>query len=141
MAHDTTSRTWDVSRRSFLAAGTTAAAASLVGCDRIRRFLRSSPAPSAAVKERRNAVDVFSICDNCVNKCGLRAQVVAGRLVKLDPNPYFPKSRSMLCAKGNAGVAVLHDPDRLKHPLIRVGERFQFDGSLSLIIHHLAHSC
>jgi thiosulfate reductase/polysulfide reductase chain A len=123
MAPKATPRSWDVSRRSFLAAGTTAAAASLVGCDRILRFLRSSPAPSAAVKERRNAVDVFSICDNCVNKCGLRARVVDGRLVKLDPNPYFPKSRSMLCAKGNAGVKVVYDPDRLKSPLIRVGAR------------------
>ncbi len=111
-------------RREFLTvAGTAALGASLAGCGRVRTFLRGSPAPSEQVAERGAAVDVFSICDNCVNKCGIVAHVVDGRLVKIDPNPHFPKSRSMLCAKGNAGVQTLYDPDRLKHPLIRVGER------------------
>jgi len=113
-----------VSRRTFLgAAGAGAAAVSLAGCDRVMRYLQSARAPAAEVAARRSAVDVFSICDNCVNKCGVVARVAEGRLVKLDPNPYFPKSRSMLCAKGNAGVKVVYDPDRLKQPLIRVGER------------------
>jgi thiosulfate reductase/polysulfide reductase chain A len=112
------------SRRTFLgAAGAGAAAVSLGGCDRVMRFLRSSRAPSAEVALRRDPKFVFSICDNCVNKCGIRARVVGGRIVKLDPNPYFPKSRSMLCAKGNAGVKVVYDPDRLKQPLIRAGLR------------------
>jgi thiosulfate reductase/polysulfide reductase chain A len=112
------------SRRTFLGAvGMGAAAASLGGCDRVMRYLRSSAAPSTAVALRKDASFVFSICDNCVNKCGIRARVVDGRIVKLDPNPYFPKSRSMLCAKGNAGVKVVYDPDRLKQPLIRAGAR------------------
>ncbi|HEU4400991.1 MAG TPA: molybdopterin-dependent oxidoreductase [Candidatus Polarisedimenticolia bacterium] len=115
-----------LSRRRFLgAAGLVVAGSATAGCDRVRRFLQYSPsrAPSALVAGRANPADLFSICDNCVNKCGLRARVVDGRVVKLDPNPYFPKSRAMLCAKGNAGIKVVHDPDRLKHPLIRVGER------------------
>ena len=112
------------SRRSFLGAmGGGVAALSLAGCERVSRYLRASSAPSAEVAARHGARFVFSICDNCVNKCGIRAQVVDGRVVKLDPNPHFPKSRSMLCAKGNAGVKVLYDPDRLKQPLIRAGAR------------------
>jgi thiosulfate reductase / polysulfide reductase chain A len=112
------------SRRTFLGvAGAGAAAVSLAGCERVSRFLRASGAPSAEVAARHDPHFVFSICDNCVNKCGIRARVVDGRVVKLDPNPYFPKSRSMLCAKGNAGVKVLYDPDRLKQPLIRAGRR------------------
>ncbi|MBI3403393.1 MAG: molybdopterin-dependent oxidoreductase [Acidobacteria bacterium] len=113
-----------IDRRTFLAlTGTAAAAASAAGCGRIRKFLRGAPSPSEQVAHRGPTIDVFSICDNCVNKCGVIARVSSGRLVKLDPNPHFPKSRSMLCAKGNAGVQTLYDPDRLKHPLIRVGER------------------
>ncbi len=113
-----------IDRRTFLAlTGTAAAAASAAGCGRIRRFLRGAPSPSEQVANRGALHDVFSICDNCVNKCGVIARVSGGRLVKLDPNPHFPKSRSMLCAKGNAGVETLYDADRLKHPLIRVGER------------------
>ncbi len=29
----------------------------------------------------------------------------------------------MLCARGDAGVHALYDPDRLKYPLIRIGEK------------------
>ncbi len=29
----------------------------------------------------------------------------------------------MLCPRGNAGIQALYDPDRLKTPLIRVGEK------------------
>ncbi|MDX1808733.1 MAG: molybdopterin-dependent oxidoreductase [Sulfurospirillaceae bacterium] len=63
------------------------------------------------------------LCGMCVNKCAGFARVEEGVVTKLDPNPYFPKSRNMLCARGNAGIQTLYDPDRLKYPLVRVGER------------------
>lgn len=111
-------------RRSFLAAaGAAAAALSTAGCSRVRRFFTSDGAPASKVALRRETTPVFSICDNCVNKCGIVAHVAGGRVVKIDPNPHFPKSRAMLCAKGNAGIQTLYDPDRLKHPLIRTGPR------------------
>ncbi len=112
-----------VTRRTFLTLAGAAAATAVSGCGRVRRFLRGAPAPSEQVALRGAPRDIASICDNCVNKCGIIARVSDGRLVKLDPNPRFPKSRAMLCAKGNAGVQTLYDPDRLKQPLIRVGER------------------
>ena len=59
----------------------------------------------------------------CVNMCGAIARNVDGKVVKLDPNPLFTKSRNFLCARGNAGIAAVYDPDRLKWPLIRVGKR------------------
>ncbi len=63
------------------------------------------------------------LCGMCVNKCAGFARVEKGVVVKLDPNPYFPKSRNMLCPRGNAGIQTLYDPDRLKYPMVRVGER------------------
>ena len=63
------------------------------------------------------------LCNMCRNKCAGFARVEEGVVTKLDPNPYFPKSRNMLCPKGNAGIQALYDPDRLKYPLIRIGER------------------
>jgi len=63
------------------------------------------------------------LCGICVNKCAGFARVEKGVVTKLDPNPYFPKSRNMLCARGNAGIQTLYDPDRLKYPLVRIGER------------------
>ena len=59
----------------------------------------------------------------CFNKCGLIARVEDGVVKKLDPNPNSLKSRGMLCARGNAGIKQLYDPDRLKYPLLRKGER------------------
>ncbi len=66
---------------------------------------------------------MFSACDMCFNKCGLIARVEGGVVKKLDPNPKSLKSRGMLCARGNAGVKQLYDPDRLKYPLLRKGAR------------------
>ena len=66
---------------------------------------------------------MFSACDMCFNKCGLIARVENGVVKKLDPNPKYLKSRGMLCARGNAGIRQLYDPDRLKHPLLRKGKR------------------
>ena len=51
------------------------------------------------------------------------ARVENGVVTKLDPNPMFPKSRNMLCPRGNAGIQALYDPDRLKYPMIRIGEK------------------
>ncbi len=64
-----------------------------------------------------------TVCEMCVNKCAAIAQVKNGIVTKLDPNPYFPKSKNMLCARGAAGIHALYDPDRLKYPLIREGKR------------------
>jgi thiosulfate reductase/polysulfide reductase chain A len=67
--------------------------------------------------------DVATLCEMCVNKCAALARVENGVVTKLNPNPLFPKSKNMLCARGNAGIQALYDPDRLKHPMIRIGEK------------------
>ena len=69
------------------------------------------------------AENVPFLCGICVNKCAGFARVEEGKVTKLNPNPYFPKSRNMLCARGNAGIQTMYDPDRLKYPMIRVGQR------------------
>jgi len=66
---------------------------------------------------------VATLCEMCVNKCAAIARVEDGLITKLDPNPMFPKSKNMLCARGNAGIQALYDPDRLKQPMIRVGKK------------------
>lgn len=73
-----------------------------------------------AVAERR---EVPTTCEMCVNKCSMIAVVENGVIKKLNPNPENPKSRGMLCARGNAGIQQVYDPSRLKRPLIRTGAR------------------
>src|SRR4030095_7280022 len=42
---------------------------------------------------------------------------------KIEGNPLHPVNRGALCARGQAGLEVLYNPDRVKAPLKRVGER------------------
>ena len=69
------------------------------------------------------ATEIATLCEMCVNKCAAVARVENGVVTKLNPNPLFPKSRNMLCPRGNAGIQALYDPDRLKYPMIRIGEK------------------
>ncbi len=70
-----------------------------------------------------DAVEIATLCEMCVNKCAAIARVEEGIITKLNPNPLFPKSKNMLCPRGNAGIQALYDPDRLKYPMIRIGEK------------------
>lgn len=65
----------------------------------------------------------YNYCDMCPWRCGIVVKSVNGRVYKIDGNPKDPKSRGALCARGQAGVSFLYDPDRLKQPMIRTGER------------------
>ena len=74
-------------------------------------------------KQKQKIYEISTLCEMCVNKCAAIAKVEDGIVKKLDPNPYFPKSKNMLCPRGVAGVHTLYDPDRLKYPLIRIGKK------------------
>lgn len=108
-----------LTRRNFFKATGIAAAASLSGGTVLGGLAPDVHAGVMAPEWESR----FSACDMCFNKCGLIARVEKGRVVKLDPNPKFSKSRGMLCARGNAGIAQLYDADRLKYPLLRAGKR------------------
>jgi len=108
-----------ISRRDFFkASGLVAAGA--IGGKAVLGGLSKAEASAVPVKQWDS---MFSACDMCFNKCGLIARVEDGVVTKLDPNPKFLKSRGMLCARGNAGVEQVYDPDRLKYPLLRKGAR------------------
>lgn len=62
-------------------------------------------------------------CEMCFWRCGVLAEVTDGKVAKLEGNPAHPLTKGRLCARGNAGPKLLYDPDRLKYPLLRVGER------------------
>jgi thiosulfate reductase / polysulfide reductase chain A len=110
-----------MNRRGFLKLATTGA----VGASMLQVESCKSPSAgdSAASKASPDRVEIPSTCDLCVNKCSLVAVVEKGILKKLNPNPENPKSRGMLCARGNAGIQQLYDPARIKRPMIRAGER------------------
>ena len=109
-----------MNRRGFLRLATGGAVgATLVQAEACRTPLRHPK----VVKDASPRVEIPTTCDMCVNKCSLIAVVQGGVVKKLNPNPENPKSRGMLCARGNAGIQQLYDPARIKHPMIRTGER------------------
>ncbi len=80
------------------------------------------PLPTTKTSNKK-VINTPYLCNMCRNKCAGFARVEEGVITKLNPNHYFPKSRNMLCPKGNAGIDALYDRDRLKYPLIRIGKR------------------
>jgi thiosulfate reductase/polysulfide reductase chain A len=100
-----------IGRRHFIQiAGAGTLAATQIGCGR----------KPVKLGERR---EIPTTCELCPNKCSVIAVVQDGLIRKLNPNPENPKSRAMLCARGNAGMLQVYDPARLKKPLIRAGAR------------------
>lgn len=67
--------------------------------------------------------EVYGFCDMCYWRCGLKVKSRDGKAVKIDGNIEHPNNRGVVCGKGNAGLMVAYDPDRLKYPMIRVGKR------------------
>ncbi|NOX15864.1 MAG: molybdopterin-dependent oxidoreductase [Epsilonproteobacteria bacterium] len=116
----------EISRRRFLQGSV---ALSIVGGTALSttNLLSSESKSSVRLEPTKTSTgradEIPYLCGMCVNKCAGFARVEDGIVTKLDPNPYFPKSRNMLCPRGNAGIQTLYDPDRLKYPLIRIGKR------------------
>src|SRR3954467_6327914 len=74
-----------------------------------------------AVEER------VTFCRICEPLCGMVATVEDGRLEKLRPDKDHPLSRGFACPKGIAMTEVQNDPDRVLHPLKRVGGPGEFE--------------
>lgn len=67
---------------------------------------------------------VRTVCTpNCCNTCGLVAHVAGGRIVKVEPAPLPDPGYTRICLKGLASLERQYHPERLKHPLRRVGDR------------------
>src|SRR3990172_5812338 len=66
---------------------------------------------------------VNTVCQSCPGGCGIRVRLINGRAVKIDGNPYHPVNRGKLCPKGQAGLQILYNPDRIKNPLLRDGPK------------------
>jgi len=69
------------------------------------------------------SVVVRSTCGLCYSGCGVLVSLTSGKVTKVEGDPDSPVNKGTLCAKGLASLEYLYHPDRLKHPLRRVGER------------------
>jgi molybdopterin-containing oxidoreductase family iron-sulfur binding subunit len=76
-------------------------------------------------------------CRECPAGCGLHVRVREGRAVKLEGNPAHPINRGRLCARGQAGLQGLYNPDRVRGPLVKNAagtfEPIAWDQALTLL--------
>src|ERR1700682_5800902 len=125
-------------RRTFLTfSALSGAALVLEGCsDRATQLVRFIPeedlVPGVAVWKP-------SVCAMCSAGCGIQVRVMEGEAEvvrngrlgivkmglakKLAGNPEHPISLGKLCARGEAGLQVTYNPDRIQHPLKRAAPR------------------
>jgi thiosulfate reductase/polysulfide reductase chain A len=101
----------------------------------------SGPAPNPG---SMGAQETTSVCEMCFWRCPIVAKVKNGKLVKIEGNPKSPVNGPRVCARGNAGVQLLYDPDRIKYPMKRAGARgegkwtkISWDEALGEIAHNM----
>lgn len=112
-----------LTRRKFLQVlGGTAGAAALVK----GQLAKDEQASQALIRwATPEETLVPSICQQCPGGCGLRVRVLDGEVAGLAGNPFHPINRGSLCPKAFGGLQLLYDPNRLKGPMVREGERGQ----------------
>jgi len=75
-----------------------------------------------------------------IDACGILAHVQGGRVVKVEPAEFPDPKYRRICLRGLSSLDITYHPDRLKHPMKRVGkrgegrfERISWDEALDII--------
>ena len=110
------------SRRQFLkAAGLTGLTAVVAGCPEANRKL----IPYIAEPEDLvpgEATWYATTCRECPAGCGMLAKNRDGRVIKVEGNPLNPVNTGKLCARGQASVQGVYNPDRFRQPQRRLAD-------------------
>jgi anaerobic selenocysteine-containing dehydrogenase len=67
----------------------------------------------------------YAQCMLCEALCGLEVEHDGQSVLKIRGDAQDPFSKGHICPKGVALAELQNDPDRLKHPLVKVGDRFE----------------
>jgi MoCo/4Fe-4S cofactor protein with predicted Tat translocation signal len=111
-----------ISRRKFLALFTASAAFAAAGCSDYRDKGAIVPYNKKPEEITPGLPNWYaSTCTLCPNACGILIKTREGRPIKVDGNPDHPVSKGKICARGQAGILNLYDPERLKEPVIGTG--------------------
>lgn len=115
----------DFTRRDFLkigAAGT--ATAILAGCSQdSERFVTLEPYVRAPEEQLAGVPTYYATtCRMCPAACGIVVKLMNGRAIKVEGNPEHPVSRGKTCARGQAGLQLLYNPDRVTGAVMQSAE-------------------
>src|SRR5574341_1311740 len=73
-----------------------------------------------------------SVCTGCDSGCGLEVRWIDGRAVKLEGLPGHPVNNGRLCARGQAELQLLYNPDRIRSPRYQ-GREISWDEALGVL--------
>jgi anaerobic selenocysteine-containing dehydrogenase len=109
----------NISRRDFIKMGAAGIlATALTGCQNPRRWVVLEPYVVPPEEQLAGVATWYaSTCRQCPAGCGILVRVMNGRALKIEGNPEHPLNRGKLCARGQAGLQVLYNPDRLTGPV------------------------
>jgi anaerobic selenocysteine-containing dehydrogenase len=128
-------------RRDFLKVlGWGGAAVALSGCgntsiqDGVETVVSYVEPPEYAIP----GISVYfnSTCAQCDAGCNITGRLREGRVLKLEGNASSTINRGKLCGLGQAGVQAHYNPDRVREPLLRSGDKGEvltWDKALGLI--------
>jgi MoCo/4Fe-4S cofactor protein with predicted Tat translocation signal len=106
-----------VSRRKFLSLMSASAALAAAGCSNYRdkgEVIPYNKKPEEITLGNPNFY--ASTCAGCQNACGILIKTREGRPIKVDGNPDHPINQGKICARGQASILNMYDPDRLREP-------------------------
>jgi molybdopterin-containing oxidoreductase family iron-sulfur binding subunit len=113
------STTSGAGRRDFLKVLGIGSAAGLTSCSRTAPDALATYAVPPEQMVKGHALWFATTCRECPAGCGALTRVREGRVHKVEGNPVHPVNGGGLCARGQAAVQGLYNPDRLRTPLVR----------------------
>ncbi len=66
---------------------------------------------------------VRTTCALCLQDCGMLVHLLDGEIVKIEGDPNALLNMGAICIKAQASLEIRNHPDRIRHPLMRKGER------------------
>jgi anaerobic selenocysteine-containing dehydrogenase len=64
-----------------------------------------------------------TVCNQCAAGCGISVRTREGKAKIIEGNPVHPVNQGRLCARGQAGLNALYNPDRIRTPLKSAEQR------------------
>ena len=137
----------EISRRKFIQLSVVGSAVAASGCRPLSRYspglYRAEVTGQYGGYDNRvypylNQPDGFidgvpqyfaTVCGMCPAGCGLMVRTMGGRALKIEGNPEHPVNLGKTCARGQAALQHLYNPDRLRGPVTHAqrGQMFTRD--------------
>ena len=131
-----------ISRRDFLKLATagTVTTAVLTGCGPASRYVTREPYMKMP-EYTYNGLSTYyaTTCRECAAACGLVVRTMQGRAIKVEGNAANPVNLGKTCARGQATLHGLYNPDRVENPVKQarsaelVKDEFTWDAATQVV--------